>query len=192
MVEQARARVTAAGLGHLVTVQHLGIHQLERLPCGVFDAAYSNFGPLNCVPDLPAAAAEISARLRPGGVLIASVIGRVCPWEALFYAARGDWNRVRVRFAHDPVSVPLNGYTVWTRYYLPVEFERAFVSAGFARVALRALGLAAPPPYMNAFADRHSRLTQALHRVDDVIGWWPGLRMWGDHFLIVLEKSPDS
>jgi len=56
MVEQARARITAAGLSREVSIQHLGIHQLEHLPGGVFDAAYSNFGPLNCVPHLSAAA----------------------------------------------------------------------------------------------------------------------------------------
>ena len=46
-----------------------------------FDAAFSNFGPLNCVEDLPAVARQLHEVLRPGGVLVASVIGRVCPWE---------------------------------------------------------------------------------------------------------------
>ncbi len=101
MVEEARARIAAAGLSGQVRLQHLGIHQLDRLPIGVFDAAYSNFGPLNCVPDLSAAATEIAARLRPGGVLIASVIGRVCPWELALYIVRGNWGRARVRFAAD-------------------------------------------------------------------------------------------
>ena len=146
MVEQARARMASAGVSDRVTVQHLGIHQLERLPSDVFDAAYSNFGPLNCVPDLSAAARQIAARLKPGGVLIASVIGRVCPWELVLYATRGDWDRARIRFAADSVRVPLNGQTVWTRYYRPAEFEQFFVAAGFTRLSLRALGLCAPPP----------------------------------------------
>ena len=189
MVEQARARINAAGVSGRVTVQHLGIHQLERLPIGIFDAAYSNFGPLNCVPNLPNAATEIAARLRPGGIVVASVIGRVCPWELVLYAVRGDWDRARVRFAASSVAVPLNGETVWTQYYTPAEFERPFVAAGFSRVALRALGLMAPPPYLKGFAERHDRLTNALHHVDDVVGAWPGLRSWGDHFLIVLKKT---
>jgi len=188
MVEQARARLAAAGVSHQVTVQHLGIHQLERLPSEIFDAAYSNFGPLNCVPDLAAAAWKIAGRLRPRGVLIASVIGRVCPWELALYAARGDWDRARIRFAADPVRVPLNGQTVWTRYYQPAEFEQLFAAAGFRRISLRALGLCAPPPYLKGFAERHARITHALHRIDDVVGSWPGLRRWGDHFLIVMKK----
>jgi SAM-dependent methyltransferase len=189
MVEQARARMASAGVSHQVTVQHLGIHQLERLPSEIFDAAYSNFGPLNCVPDLSTAARQIAARLRPGGVLIASVIGRVCPWELLLYAVRGDWDRARIRFAADSVRVPLNGQTVWTSYYQPAEFERFFVAAGFTRISLRALGLCAPPPYLKGFAERHARITNALHRIDDIVGSWPGLRRWGDHFLTVMQKT---
>jgi SAM-dependent methyltransferase len=188
MVEQARARIAAARLTDQVAIQHLGIHQLDRMPAEIFDAAYSNFGPLNCVPDLRSAASEIAARLRPGGALIASVIGRVCPWELALYTARGDWGRARVRFAPDGVGVPLNGQTVWTRYYSPSEFAGPFLSAGLERVSLRALGLFAPPPYLTGFADRHHRLTRLLHRIDDVVGGWPGLRAWGDHFLMVLRK----
>jgi SAM-dependent methyltransferase len=189
MVEQARGRMAAAGLADRVVVRHLGIHQLEQFRGAGFDAAYSNFGPLNCVPDLDAAARLIAACLAPNGLLIASVIGRVCPWELALYLARGQADRARVRFAADAVAVPLNGRTVWTRYYSPAEFERAFQSAGFARVALRALGLFAPPPYLKGFAARHQRLTHTLLALDDLVGGWPGLRAWGDHFLMVLRKA---
>ena len=189
MVEEARTRMAAAGLSDRVAVKHLGIHQLERLPSDVFDGAFSNFGPLNCVPDLAAAAIAIASRLRSGGVLIASVIGRICPWELALYMARGNWNRARIRFAADPVRVPLNGQTVWMRYYTPAEFERVFAAAGFVRVELRGLGVLAPPPYLEAFAKRHPLVTGALTRADDLVGRWPPFRTWGDHFLIVMKKA---
>ena len=189
MVAAARQRVRAAGVDDRVDVRHLGIHELDRLAPATFDAACSNFGPLNCVPSLPAAARLIADRLRPGGVLVASVIGRVCPWEIGFYALRGDWARVRIRFARDLVAVPLNGRTVWMRYYTPGSFERAFSSAGWTRVSLRALGLFVPPPYMQAFADCHPSLVASLQHIDDIVGACPGLRAWGDHFLMVLRKT---
>jgi SAM-dependent methyltransferase len=90
MVDEARRRVAAAGLIDRVDVLHVGIHELDRLAPVQFDAAYSNFGPLNCVDDLAGAAQLIAGRLRPGGILVASMIGRVCPWEiALYPGARG-------------------------------------------------------------------------------------------------------
>jgi SAM-dependent methyltransferase len=188
MVEEARSRVVRSALGDRVEVAQLGIQELDRLPAFGFDAAYSNFGPLNCVPDLSDAAHQIGRRLRHGGVLVASVIGRVCPWEIALYTCRGNLARACVRFANGFVPVPLKGRTVWTHYYRPREFEAAFHAAGFRRQSLRALGLLAPPPYMEAFAGRHPSLVSTLLNVDGFVGVWPGLRSWGDHFLMVLER----
>ncbi len=105
------------------------------------------------------------------------------------YGWRGNWARLRVRFARQPVAVPLNGRTVWTSYYTPGEFERTFAAAGFTRVSLRTLGLFVPPPYMDRFAARHTSLVARLQRLEDRVGGWPGLRAWGDHFLMVLRKA---
>src|SRR6185437_83388 len=49
--------VAAAGMEARVATAHLGIQQLDRLD-DAFDGIYSNFGPLNCAPDLHAVAAE--------------------------------------------------------------------------------------------------------------------------------------
>jgi hypothetical protein len=78
---------------------------------------------------------------------------------------------------------------VRTRYYTPRRFEESFTRAGFSRVSVRALGLFAPPPYLQAFAERHRRFVRALEHVDDAVGGWPLLRGAGDHFLIVLRKA---
>lgn len=190
MVREARRRVAAAAISQQVSVEELGIHELDRLDgAPAFDAAVSNLGPLNCVPDLGMAARLIADRLRPGGVLVASVIGRVCPWELALYLWRGNTARARIRFAADLVAVPLEGGTVWTRYYTPAAFERAFAAAGFTRISLRTLGLFVPPPYMQAFADRHRGFVDRLQQLEDAIGSWPGVRAWGDHFLIALRRA---
>lgn len=192
MIGEARERIAAAGLEAYVDVQQLAIEDLDRLPGAAYDAAYSSFGPLNCVADLDAAAQAIARRVRPGGVLVASVIGRICPWELALYLSRGDPARAAIRFKGGLVAVPLNGRTVWTRYYTPREFQRPFAAAGFGRVGLRALGLFVPPPYMNAFADRHPRLMAAARRVDDALGSWPVIRGLGDHFLIIMRKEANG
>ena len=189
MVAQARDRVARRGLSHRVTVEHLGIHELDRLDGGPFDAALSNFGPLNCVEAIENAAVLVAARLRPGGVLIASVIGRLCPWEAALYISRGEIARARLRLRRGLVPVPLNGRTVWMRYYTPSEFEAPFARAGFTRVSLQALGLFSPPPYLEAFAGRHPLLVRRLQRLDERVGGvWP-FRLFGDHFLLVLRRG---
>jgi SAM-dependent methyltransferase len=188
MVHRTQDRVSRAGLTERVTVQHLGIHQLDQLPQSSFAAAYSDLGPLNCIPDLTAAAQLIATALQPGGRLIASVIGKICPWELALFTAKRDWPRARLRFERDLVPAPLNGLTVWTRYYTPREFQSAFTAVGFKRISLRALGVLVPPPYMLAFAERYPRLINFLQGLEDRVADWPVLREWGDHFLIVMEK----
>jgi SAM-dependent methyltransferase len=189
MVDEARRRVGGRRAGARVDVHHLGIHEIDRLDAAPFEAAYSNFGPLNCVADLPAAARRIADRLQPGGVLIASVIGRICPWELALYVARGELSRAAIRLRRGLVAVPLDGGTVWMRYFHPREFAAIFAAAGMTCVSVRALGLFVPPPYLHAFAERHPALVARLQRADDRLGAWPVLRGWGDHFLIVLRKA---
>jgi SAM-dependent methyltransferase len=189
MVRETTRRIQAAGLQDRVEVVHLGIHELDRLAPRVFDAAYSDLGPLNCVPDLEDAARGIAARIAPGGIFVASVIGRVCPWELALYGARRNWKRLRVRFAPGLVPVPLDGGTVWTRYYSPAELESAFRPAGFERLSLRALGLVLPPPYLEGFQARHPKWLDLLTRIEDRVASRRVLRTWGDHFLIVMRRT---
>jgi SAM-dependent methyltransferase len=191
MIDEARRRVKQVGLHDRVRIFHLGIDQLDRLDADVdsFDAAYSSFGPFNCVADLPRSARAIASRVRSGGFLVASVIGRVCPWEFAFYTLRGEIGRAAIRFARRPVAVPLEGRTVWTRYYTPSAVERLFAKVGFKRLSSRALGLFTPPPYLNGFALRHPNLIDGLQRVEDIAGGWPGVRAFGDHFLIVMRRA---
>jgi SAM-dependent methyltransferase len=188
MIRRARQRAEAAALGQRLEARRLGIQEIGQLPAGAFDAAYSDLGPLNCVPDLDAAALGLAHVIRPGGHLIASVIGRFCPWELALFAARGNWSRARLRFARAPVPVPLNGHTVWTRYFSPGEFAATFRRGGFRRLEQRGLSLFLPPPYMDAFAARHTRLIAALARLEQGLGGWPVLREWGDHFLIIMQR----
>jgi SAM-dependent methyltransferase len=189
MVDEARRRARAIAQRGVVQVHRLGIEEIDRLPPSSFDAAYSSFGPLNCVPSLDRVAGLLASRLRPGAVLVASVIGRVCPWEIACYAWKRDWSRLKLRFAEDFVAVPLGGERIWTRYYSPAEFERPFNAAGFRRASLRALAVLVPPPYMVAATERHRGLTNALQALEDRVAHWPAVRSIGDHFLIALRRS---
>jgi len=186
MVERTRSRATLSGLAGRIATAHLGVQQLDRLS-GEFDGIYSNFGPLNCAPDLHSVATECARLLRPGGKLLFSVIGRVCPWELAHYTLRGRFRRAAVRWAREPMAVGMNRHTIWTRYYLPREFHRAF-AAQFTLSSHRALGLFLPPPYLVAFYRRHPRWCERLGRLDDRLGHWPLLRDMGDHFLIVMQR----
>jgi hypothetical protein len=42
---------------------------------------------------------------------------------------------------------------------------------------------------MLAFAQRHPGLVGGLQALEDRVAAWPGLRQWGDHFLIVMQRD---
>ncbi|RDS81938.1 class I SAM-dependent methyltransferase [Dyella psychrodurans] len=186
MVARTRARADEAGLMSRVQAMHVGIHQLDRLD-DRFDAVYSNFGPLNCAPDLRVVAAECERLLRPGGMLVFSVIGRICPWEVGYYALKGRIKRATVRAARGATAVGMNRHTIWTYYYLPREFYRAFADH-FSLESYRALSLFMPPPYLVDVYRRHRERFERLGRLDDRYGALPLLRDMGDHFLIVMRR----
>jgi SAM-dependent methyltransferase len=188
MVERTAVRAAAQHVTDRVRAINVGAHELERLDeTGAYDGAYSNLGPLNCVPDLGHVSRECARVLRAGGRLLVTVIGRYCPWEVAHYLRRGRWARAKVRFARDVVPVGMNNHTIWTRYYAPREFYRAF-EPHFTLEHYRGLCVFAPPPYLAGVRDRHPRLHQRLWRLDRRVSGWPLIRGMGDHFLIVMRK----
>ena len=188
MVARTAERLAGAPLAVPASARQLGIQQLAELEGeAAFDGIYSDFGPMNCVPDLAEAARQCARLLAPGGVLVFSVMGRICPWELAHYAVRGRFARAAVRAARGATPVGMNRHTIWTRYYLPREFHRHF-APWFALSGYRALGLFLPPPYLVDFHHRHPAWSERLARLDERIGHWPLLRDMGDHFLMVMRK----
>jgi 2-polyprenyl-3-methyl-5-hydroxy-6-metoxy-1,4-benzoquinol methylase len=188
MVRRTTERAQSAGLAERVLAINVGAHELHRLAeAGGYDGAYSNLGALNCVPDLAEVSRECARLLAPAGMLVFSVIGRICPWEVAYYLLQRRWARVKVRFARGSTPVSLNQRTVWTRYYAPREFYRPF-SREFRLSHYRGICVFVPPPYLVAFRERHGQLHQWLWRIDRRAAGWPLLRAVGDHFLIVMRK----
>jgi SAM-dependent methyltransferase len=189
MARQARFRASVLDGVYRPTVECLPIERIPDLQQPPFDAAFSNFGPLNCVADLADAAWQIRQSLKPGGLLIASVIGRVCPWELALYAVRGDVARAMTRVRDGLIGVPLKEGTVWTRYWSPGAFERTCAGAGFEPIYRQGLAVVAPPPYLDHFAARRPQFVERLLVLDRLVGRLPVLRSMGDHFVTVMRRT---
>lgn len=188
MVRRTSDRAESARLTDRVRALAVGAHELQRLDeSGAYDGAYSNLGPLNCVPDLADVSRECARLLKPAGILAFTVIGRTCPWEIAHYLRQGRWARAKVRFARDVVPVGMNKRIIWTRYYGPREFYRAF-EPHFALEHFRGLCVFAPPPYLTWVREKYPRLHERLWQLDRRVAGWPLIRGMGDHFLIVMRK----
>lgn len=140
---------------------------------GEVDGVLSDFGALNCV-DLDAFGRAL--RLRPGGVLVAVVMGPACPAETVALLTRGRvreaWSRRR------RTEVPLEGGTVRVRWLRPRDLAAL---PGLEVVHVEALGVLHPPADLGGRAGRRARW-------DALAGRLPGLRGWGDHTLVVARR----
>jgi SAM-dependent methyltransferase len=188
MVLRTNERAARERVAGEVRAIALGGQELGHLDGdATYDGAYSDLGPLNCVPNLADVSRECARLLKPGGKLVFTVIGRLCPWEIVHYVRRGRWSRAKIRFARKTVAVGMNQHTIWTRYYGPREFYRAFASQ-FTLEHYRGLCVFAPPPYLTWLRDKHPGWHERLWRLDRRVAGWPLVRGMGDHFLIVMKK----
>lgn len=172
---------------HTARVLEIGAQELDKLGSVTFDAIYSDLGPLNCVSDLGAVSHECAAHLKPGGLLILSVMARICPWEIGYFTLRGEFNNAVRRHSGEMVPVNLENGVVWTRYYSPKEFFEYFANE-FRLITYRSLNLILPPPYLLRWYNRAGALSIPIGWLDETLSTLPFLRNMGDHFLIVLQK----
>jgi ubiquinone/menaquinone biosynthesis C-methylase UbiE len=144
-----------------------------------FDGAISNFGALNCVDDVALVARGLASVVRPGGRVAICTIGRFCAWEALYYAARGQFAKAVRRFRGSaPSSL---GVTV---HYLSVaELRTAFVDFDLDRWT--GIGLFVPPSYVPMPA----RLVRWCSILDRALARVPLLRAMADHRLLILVRK---
>lgn len=187
MVERARARIVEQGLEKRAATRVLGIQDLHQLDGEQFDGIYSDLGPLNCAPHLRRTARACAAVLRPGGHIVTSVIGRICPWEVVYYIAHANWRRAFLRWSSMSVPVPLSGETVWTRYFTPHQFYGAFAD-DFTLTFYRGLRIFSPPPYMPGVYRRLRPIGALGDWLDNRTGALPIIRNAGDHFLMIMTK----
>jgi SAM-dependent methyltransferase len=191
------------------TVRRLAHQKLEQrvtvLPCGMedlhsyldalslpdtFDGIVSNFGALNCVPDLSPLAALVRRRLAPGGVVILGLMTRVCALEAVYFTATKRPNLARRRLGDGPVNVRVAGVEVPT-YYHRVSDVCDVLGPEVTLSSIEGVGVTIPPPYFEA---RWQTLPRALRTlattVDDWLAQWPPFNRVGDHVLLLLTKEP--
>lgn len=184
MVEQARAKIAAACLGPLASVEMLAVEDLPAADLrGPFDGAFSNFGALNCAADLGAVAKALADRLRPGAPLVLCVMGPWVPWEWGTYLLRGQPGRAFRRLR--PGGVSWRGVTV--RYPSIGRLRRLF-EANFQLERVAALGALLPPSYLEAWTRRHPRLLAALDRWERRLERFPPFPQLADHYVAELVR----
>jgi len=197
MLGAAKDKIAAAGFSGAVEFWQGGAANLDEVIASYraasFDGIFSNFGALNCVADLRRFARDAAVLLRPGGRMLLSLMPPVCPWEIVYYLLKGKpseaFRRWRGRTGTDGIAVRVGKQWVQTYYH----FAAAIRAAGARDFDLEkqfALGLLAPPPYLQGVM-KHQKFFNSLVRFEKLMAGLPLLRNGGDHLVVILRKRDD-
>ena len=155
----------------------------------LFDGAFSNFGVLNCIEDLRRLALDLAALLKPGANALLCWMGPCCMWEIIWYLTHGQRANAFRRLHRDGVTAKLaDGAFVKVRYPSVSLLSRTFAPE-FRLKAVKGIGIAVPPSYVEPWARRHPRLLKLCERADSVMGRVPGIRLLADHVLVRLQRA---
>lgn len=159
-------------------------HQLKLRVLGApFDGLYSSFGALNCVEDLSGVAGCVAPLLKPGAPLVLCLMGRVVPWEIVWFLARGDVGRALRRFR--------KGGALWRGvrvHYPSLRVVRGAFAAAFRVRTVVGIGVLLPPPLAEEWAARHPRWISGLARLERLVEAIPPFPRIADHYVIELVR----
>jgi SAM-dependent methyltransferase len=186
MLDVARRKAEIAGVGDQLTFRRfdLGTYELDVMG---FDGAFSNFGPLNCVDDLPSAARVLADAVSPGGRVVLVVMGPWCVWEMAWYLAHGQARLAFRRWHAGGVTARIRSDQLRVFYHAPAQLREA-CAPWFHPSGMRGIGVFLPPSSLAPWVERHPRAAGLLRVVEaHLAGQWP-FRLLGDHYLIELER----
>ena len=189
MLNQLRKKVDLLKLHHRITVQKCSLTELENINHSQFDFIFSNFGGLNCVPDLTLVTKSISRLLKPGGFVTIVIMPKFCPWElALIF--RGKFKTAFRRLRQNGALAQIEGVQFMAYYFSPRQVIRAF-GQEFKIINLQGLASISPPPYMEKFPKRYPRLYRTLTAFDQLFSRITPFNKWADHFILTMQYNPN-
>lgn len=187
MIAELRKKISSQNLGDRISSQICSITELKTIDFGPFDFVFSNFGGMNCVPDLQIIAKEIPRLLKPHGFFTMVLMPPVCPWE-LGLVFRGKLKTAIRRLRRHGTLSHVEGIHFMAHYFTPGKVLKAF-GPGFRKVKLQGLASLSPPPYMKNFSKRNRWIYDKLADLDRRIGEIPPFNRWADHFILTVQHD---
>lgn len=151
-----------------------------------YDGIISNFGALNCSPELDWLGRLAAGVLRPGAPLVLVTMGRFYPLETAVHLLKLKPGMAFRRFRR-PCVVSVEGVPVDVYYHSP-QTIRAALGPAFKLEAIRGLCALRPVPGLEHLS--RYRVVNKLRRLDEFLCRWRPTSSWADHFISVWRYQP--
>jgi len=194
MIEQIKLKVEKINLPGKITFQQCSYTELDNIRNKKFDFIFSNFGGLNCIPDLSDVTKFFPALVNKNARVCLVILPPVCPWE-LIQIFRGKFSFAFRRFGKNGALANVEGIQFRTYYFNKSNVMNA-LGKEFRFLNSKGLGIFTPGPQMEKIPKKFPGLVRLFNRFDEIIsGIFPFNRL-GDHIIVTAEysgnKSPHS
>jgi len=187
MVEQMKRKFSSGRFSDKITIQQCSYTELNKIGDKKFDFIFSNFGGLNCIPDLRESTKFYPTLLNKNGRVCLVILPPICPWEIIQFF-RGKFKIAFRRFNKEGVSANVDGIKFLTYYFSANTIMKA-LGRDFKLLQLESLALFTPIPQMEKIPKKFPGLARLLNKMDEKIsGIFPFNRI-GDHIIITAEYT---
>lgn len=187
MVSAIQNKIRLSNTQDRFTAQKVSFTELKKVNGAPYDLVFSNFGGLNCIPNLNDVTKFLDQLIKPGGYVVWVIMPPICPWE-LAQVTRGQFRVATRRLNPRGVLANVEGAQIMTWYHSPKKVVEAFASK-FHLVKKQSLSLFCPPSYMDRFPHRFPRLTNFLLKLDGQLGRRSPFNNFGDFVVYTFRHG---
>jgi len=176
----ARAEIAAGEEMEDFAANHLSADRL------LFDGAFSNFAPLNCITDLRPVARGLARLLKPGAPAMLVLFGTFCPGEMVVEVLRGRSHLAlrRCKLGEAPARLSKREFSIV--YHRRAAMLRAF-APWFVLEKRLGIGVTVPPSAAEPWISQQPHLLAAMEVLDRSLA--RPLAMLGDHVLYQFRRT---
>jgi SAM-dependent methyltransferase len=189
MVALAKAKLAPlGGRAEICAGEEMDVFASRHLETGgaMFDGAFSNFAPLNCVADLGPVVRGLARLLKPGAPALLVLFGTFCPGEMVVEVLRGRPHLAFRRCKHGEAPARLAKRDFHVVYHRRAALLRAF-APWFVLEKRLGVGVTVPPSAAEPWISRQPHLLAAMEMLDR--GLARPLAMLGDHVLYQFRRT---
>jgi SAM-dependent methyltransferase len=191
MVELAKTKLSRFGAqAQIATGEELEDFAAHHLSTGgrLFDGAFSNFAPLNCVVDLTPVARGLAQLLKPGAPAMLVLFGTFCPGEMVTELLHKRPHQALRRFKRGPIPARLAKREFPIVYHRRAALMQAF-APWFVLEKRLGIGVTVPPSAAEPWISDHPRLLVAMEALDRTLSH--PLAFLGDHVLYQFRRTAE-
>ena len=189
MIEKAKSKIKSFKVEQKLTIEQKSFDYLHDLPRNNFDYIFSNFGGLNCTPNIKRVIEQFPLVLKNKGYITLVIMPPICPWELvnIFWNPKMALRRLPALFG-SPIKANVSGFQFWT-YYYPVNKVKKMFDERYEIISLESLSLFSPPSSLDYFPLKYPKLFKKLLHFDNRLTKYYPFNNFGDFYILTLQYN---